>query len=118
MATDYSYDEQGVFFPYFILTITSIVTLPLSYSLLKPSKGMRPNYHLRLQAADQDNRIREYRSTNKVRFQTPRREPDTRAKEEAMAARKKAEEDTRRGLRLCSDTLDGISHKFLRDDRA
>lgn len=40
MATDYSYDAEGTFFPYFILTVTSIVTLPLSYSLLKPSKGM------------------------------------------------------------------------------
>ncbi|KAF2874179.1 Sec63 Brl domain-containing protein [Massariosphaeria phaeospora] len=39
-GTDYSYDEQGTFFPYFILTITSLVTIPVTYSLLKPSKEL------------------------------------------------------------------------------
>ncbi|KAI9802101.1 MAG: secretory subunit [Piccolia ochrophora] len=37
MSTDYNYDEQGQFFPYFILTISGLVTLPLTYSLLNPS---------------------------------------------------------------------------------
>ena len=57
-STDYNYDEQvlidaqtsrlsanlrkGQFFPFFILTVTGIVTLPLTYSLLKPNKGLRP----------------------------------------------------------------------------
>ncbi|RDL40445.1 Chaperone J-domain-containing protein [Venustampulla echinocandica] len=36
-GTDYSYDEQGQFFPVFILTIVGIVTVPLTYSVLKPS---------------------------------------------------------------------------------
>lgn len=36
-GTDYSYDEQGQFFPFFILTVVGIVTVPLTYSLLKPS---------------------------------------------------------------------------------
>ena len=56
MSTDYNYDEQvrpfspclrsqltlpkGQFFPFFILTITGLVTLPLTYSLLRPSKGV------------------------------------------------------------------------------
>ncbi|KAF6218076.1 hypothetical protein HO133_006488 [Letharia lupina] len=40
MSTDYNYDEQGQFFPYFILTISALVTLPLSYSLLKPDKDI------------------------------------------------------------------------------
>ncbi|KAI9833997.1 MAG: secretory subunit [Phylliscum demangeonii] len=40
MSTDYTYDEQGQFFPFFILTITSLITLPLTYSLLKPSKEL------------------------------------------------------------------------------
>ncbi|KAL9133898.1 MAG: hypothetical protein Q9175_004921 [Cornicularia normoerica] len=40
MSTDYTYDEQGQFFPYFILTISALVTLPLSYSLLKPEKDI------------------------------------------------------------------------------
>ncbi|KAH8658705.1 Sec63 Brl domain-containing protein [Tricladium varicosporioides] len=36
-GTDYSYDEQGQFFPIFILTVVGIVTVPLTYSVLKPS---------------------------------------------------------------------------------
>ncbi|OBT58917.1 hypothetical protein VE04_00569 [Pseudogymnoascus sp. 24MN13] len=36
-GTDYSYDEQGQFFPFFVLTVTAIVTIPLTYSVLKPS---------------------------------------------------------------------------------
>ncbi|KAF2715619.1 hypothetical protein K504DRAFT_457778 [Pleomassaria siparia CBS 279.74] len=39
-GTDYNYDEQGDFFPFFILTITSLVTIPVTYSLLKPSKEL------------------------------------------------------------------------------
>jgi len=40
MSNDYSYDEAGQFFPYFILTITGIITLPLTYSSLKSSKEL------------------------------------------------------------------------------
>ncbi|KAI9814217.1 MAG: secretory subunit [Pycnora praestabilis] len=40
MSTDYNYDEQGQFFPYFILTITGLVTLPLTYTLFKSSKDL------------------------------------------------------------------------------
>ncbi|OCK78072.1 hypothetical protein K432DRAFT_427529 [Lepidopterella palustris CBS 459.81] len=39
-STDYNYDEQGQFFPYFILTITSLVTIPVTISLLRPSKEL------------------------------------------------------------------------------
>ncbi|KAF2194419.1 DnaJ-domain-containing protein [Zopfia rhizophila CBS 207.26] len=39
-GTDYNYDEQGQFFPYFILTVTSLVTIPVTYSFLKPSKEL------------------------------------------------------------------------------
>ncbi|KAM6540105.1 secretory subunit [Fusarium falciforme] len=28
MSSDYSYDEQGQFFPFFILTLTGLVTVP------------------------------------------------------------------------------------------
>lgn len=38
MSTDYTYDEQGQFFPYFVLVITGLVTLPTTYSLLRPSR--------------------------------------------------------------------------------
>ncbi|KAL9116082.1 MAG: hypothetical protein Q9227_000451 [Pyrenula ochraceoflavens] len=37
-STDYTYDEQGQFFPFFILTLTGLVTAPLAYSLLKSNK--------------------------------------------------------------------------------
>ncbi|KAL8927308.1 MAG: hypothetical protein Q9208_002485 [Pyrenodesmia sp. 3 TL-2023] len=40
MSTDYTYDEQGQFFPYFILTISALVTVPLTYSLLKPAREL------------------------------------------------------------------------------
>ncbi|KAF3898246.1 Translocation complex component [Trichophyton interdigitale] len=40
MSTDYNYDEQGQFFPFFILTLTGLVTLPLTYTLLRPVKGL------------------------------------------------------------------------------
>ncbi|TVY56293.1 Translocation protein sec63 [Lachnellula cervina] len=36
-GTDYSYDEQGQFFPIFIATVVGIVTIPLTYTVLKPS---------------------------------------------------------------------------------
>ena len=52
-GTDYSYDEQvmhalctfsqhanrlqGQFFPFFVLTVVGIITIPLTYTVLKPS---------------------------------------------------------------------------------
>ncbi|KAL2367866.1 translocation protein SEC63 [Blastomyces gilchristii SLH14081] len=39
-STEYNYDEQGQFFPFFILTLASLVTLPLTYTLLKPSNDL------------------------------------------------------------------------------
>ncbi|KAK5636709.1 hypothetical protein RRF57_012421 [Xylaria bambusicola] len=38
MSSDYSYDEQGQFYPFFIFTLSTIITLPLTYNLLAPSK--------------------------------------------------------------------------------
>ncbi|KAI0904288.1 Sec63 Brl domain-containing protein [Ustulina deusta] len=38
MSSDYSYDEQGQFYPFFIFTLATIVTLPLTYNLVTPSK--------------------------------------------------------------------------------
>ncbi|KAL1994023.1 hypothetical protein VTN49DRAFT_2692 [Thermomyces lanuginosus] len=37
-SREYNYDENGQFFPFFVLTLTGLVTLPLTYSLLKPPK--------------------------------------------------------------------------------
>jgi preprotein translocase subunit Sec63 len=39
MSTEYNYDDQGQFFPFFFVTVAGLVTLPVTYSLLKPSKG-------------------------------------------------------------------------------
>ncbi|KAL3425925.1 DnaJ domain-containing protein [Phlyctema vagabunda] len=36
-GTDYSYDDQGQFFPFFVITVTAVFTLPLTYNVLKPS---------------------------------------------------------------------------------
>lgn len=36
-GTDYSYDDQGQFFPFFVLTVVGIITIPLTYTVLKPS---------------------------------------------------------------------------------
>jgi translocation protein SEC63 len=57
-GTDYNYDEQvprhptvqrtvsntaqGQFFPFFILTVTTLVTVPTTISFLRPSKGAPP----------------------------------------------------------------------------
>ncbi|EGX94518.1 translocation complex component [Cordyceps militaris CM01] len=35
MSSDYSYDTEAQFFPFFILTLSGLVTLPLTYSLLR-----------------------------------------------------------------------------------
>ncbi|KDN71356.1 putative DnaJ domain-containing protein [Colletotrichum sublineola] len=40
MSSDYSYDAEAQFYPFFILAITSIVTLPLGYTLIFPSKDI------------------------------------------------------------------------------
>ncbi|ODA80156.1 hypothetical protein RJ55_03114 [Drechmeria coniospora] len=34
-SSEYSYDDEAQFFPFFILTLTGLVTLPLTYSLLR-----------------------------------------------------------------------------------
>lgn len=35
MSSEYNYDTDAQFFPFFVLTITSLVTLPLTYTLLR-----------------------------------------------------------------------------------
>ena len=37
MSSDYSYDEQGQFYPFFIFTLSFFITVPLTYSLIAPS---------------------------------------------------------------------------------
>ena len=39
-GSDYNYDEQAQFYPFFILTIAGIVTLPLTYNVLKPATNV------------------------------------------------------------------------------
>ncbi|KAJ9625826.1 secretory subunit [Taxawa tesnikishii (nom. ined.)] len=43
MSTEYNYDEQGQFFPFFFLTVVGLVTIPTTYSLLRPTKGLENN---------------------------------------------------------------------------
>nr|POE73079.1 translocation protein sec63 [Quercus suber] len=43
MSSEYNYDADAQFFPFFVLTVTSLVTLPLTYSLLRtPSSHAAP----------------------------------------------------------------------------
>ena len=37
MSQDYTYDEQGQFYPVFVLTVAALVAVPTTYSVLKPS---------------------------------------------------------------------------------
>lgn len=37
MSSDYNYDAEGQFFPFFMLTIVALVTIPLTYNVLKAS---------------------------------------------------------------------------------
>ena len=36
-SSDYNYDAEGQFFPFFMLTMVGLVTIPLTYNVLKPS---------------------------------------------------------------------------------
>lgn len=38
--SEYNYDEGGQFFPFFMLTMAGLVTLPLTYNILKPSTDL------------------------------------------------------------------------------
>ena len=40
MSTDYNYDQEGQFFPYFVLTVVAVITVPTTYSWLKPRKEL------------------------------------------------------------------------------
>lgn len=56
-STDYNYDVEGQFFPYFILTITGIIVIPLTYATLKPSKELEntaPRIRTDYKPAEQD----------------------------------------------------------------
>lgn len=39
-SSDYNYDEEGQFFPFFMLTMAGLVTIPLTYNVLKPSTDL------------------------------------------------------------------------------
>ena len=38
MSTDYAYDEEGYLWPFFVFTLTTIITLPLTYILISRSR--------------------------------------------------------------------------------
>ena len=37
MSSDYNYDAEGQFFPFFMMTVVAVFTLPLTYNVLKAS---------------------------------------------------------------------------------
>jgi len=45
---------QGQFFPFFFVTVAGLVTLPVTYSLLRPSKGAHPQETLTLKTCCPD----------------------------------------------------------------
>lgn len=40
MSSEYNYDDQGQFFPFFMLTMVGLVTIPLTYNVLKASTDL------------------------------------------------------------------------------
>ncbi|KIW84977.1 hypothetical protein Z517_00365 [Fonsecaea pedrosoi CBS 271.37] len=40
MSSEYNYDDQGQFFPFFMLTMAGLVTVPLTYNVLKASTDL------------------------------------------------------------------------------
>ncbi|KAK5197912.1 secretory subunit [Exophiala xenobiotica] len=40
MSGEYNYDDQGQFFPFFMLTMAGLVTIPLTYNVLKASTDL------------------------------------------------------------------------------
>ena len=40
MGSEYNYDEGGQFFPFFMLTMVGLVTVPLTYNVLKASTDL------------------------------------------------------------------------------
>lgn len=40
MSNEYNYDNDAQFFPFFVLTVTSLITVPLTYSLLRSPRDV------------------------------------------------------------------------------
>ncbi|KAI5818681.1 Sec63 Brl domain-containing protein [Pyronema omphalodes] len=54
MSTDYSYDDKGQFFPYFVATILGLILVPLSYSTFAPSQQLRASNKPLITSPDYD----------------------------------------------------------------
>jgi preprotein translocase subunit Sec63 len=119
MSTDYNYDEQGQFFPYFVTTMAALITVPLTYSLLKPSKG---KWHHATASGLALTRIfrrtREYRAAHSERLSTATCRSHRYQQEEAEEARAQDQEDDHRGGGLGYHGMDGIPDGGDREDRA
>jgi hypothetical protein len=61
---------QGQFFPYFVLTITALVTVPVTYSLLKPSKSTHNRQPLARTHMLMQPRAREHSEADRIRLHT------------------------------------------------
>lgn len=61
---------QGQFFPFFIVTVAGLVTIPVTYSLLRKSTGAQPPNPLNRNPLLNYFRPREHCAADKVFFST------------------------------------------------
>jgi translocation protein SEC63 len=74
-STDYNYDDNGQFFPFFILTLTSLVTLPLTYNVLKKNEEIEntaPRIKSDFKPKDEDLIQAQRRAQKRKEFKTKR----------------------------------------------
>lgn len=73
-GSEYNYDENAQFFPFFILTISGLITIPVTYNVLKPSTKLEntaPRIQSDFKPADEEiiqtQKKRQIRSERKVK---------------------------------------------------
>jgi translocation protein SEC63 len=74
-GTDYNYDDNGQFFPFFILTLTGLVTLPLTYNVLKKNEEIEntaPRIRSDFKPKDDDLIQAQRRAQKRKEFKTKR----------------------------------------------
>ena len=74
-STDYNYDDNGQFFPFFILTLTGLVTLPLTYNVLKKNEDIEntaPRIKSDFKPKDEDLIQAQRRAQKRKEFKTKR----------------------------------------------
>ncbi len=74
-STDYNYDDNGQFFPFFILTLAGLVTLPLTYNILKKNdeiENTAPRIKADFKPKDDDLIQAQRRAQKRKEFKTKR----------------------------------------------